>query len=149
MGLREHRNLRQIEECIGQLGTYTVGVEFRNAFWLKDDDRAETLSFLREHNLQLVTVDEPQGFHSSMPLLWEATSSELAVVRLHGKKELATSALRFKYVYSGDEPKAVHRADASAFRQSAKVHVMFNNRYEDKAQRNASRFVELLGHSPA
>jgi uncharacterized protein YecE (DUF72 family) len=30
-------------------------------------------------------LDEPQGFPSSVPAVWEATSPDLAIVRLHGR----------------------------------------------------------------
>src|SRR5437763_344315 len=69
-----------------------------------------TLAFLRENGFALVIVDEPQGFQSSVPQVWEVTNRDLASVRLHGrngetweKKGLKTSAERFNYLYSGDE----------------------------------------------
>src|SRR6266508_75904 len=82
---KNRRNMQHIEECVRLLDDYTLAVEFRNSSWLKEGDRGETLGFLRELNLPIVTVVEPQDFHSSMPLVWEATSPDLAVVRFHGR----------------------------------------------------------------
>ena len=68
------------------------------------------MGFLREHQLVHVVVDEPQGFRSSLPALWEVTSPQLALVRLHGrnkemweKKGLRSAAERFNYLYSEAE----------------------------------------------
>jgi hypothetical protein len=58
-----------------------VAVDFRNTTWLSAAQ--STVSMLREMNVPMVIVDEPQGFSSSMPLLWECTSTDLAVVRRH------------------------------------------------------------------
>ncbi len=117
----------------------------------KKSDRGETLGFLKEFGLPMVTVDEPQGFHSSMPLVWEATSSELAVVRFHGhndemweKKGLKSSAERFNYLYLDEELQKFAEPVKALSRQARQVHAMFNNCYEDKAQRNATRFMELI-----
>ena len=151
---KNRRNLQHIEECVGRLSEYTVAIEFRNASWLKDGDRGETLGFLREHNLPLVTVDEPQGFHSSMPLVWDPSSPDLAVVRFHGrneemwmKKGLATSALRFDYLYSEEELREFVEPMRNLAKQTKRVHTMFNNCYEDKAQRNAMQFMSMLQQS--
>ena len=52
-----------------------------------------------------------QGFTGSVPALWEVTSPELALVRLHGrnadtwqKKGLKSTAERLNYLYSDQEP---------------------------------------------
>jgi hypothetical protein len=42
---------------------------------------------LREWGVPMVIVDEPQGFGSSMPAVFEATSPGLAVDRFHGRNE--------------------------------------------------------------
>ena len=148
---KKRENVTHLEEALGRLDGYTVAVEFRNATWLSDRSRASTVSMLREMNVPMVIVDEPQGFASSMPLTWEATSTELAVVRFHGhndemwtNKGLATSALRFNYLYSEEELKALAGPVEALSRETRQVHAMFNNCYEDKAQRNAMQFREML-----
>jgi uncharacterized protein YecE (DUF72 family) len=106
---------------------------------------------LREMNVPMVIVDEPQGFGTSVPAVWEATSTDLSVVRFHGhnretwnKKGLSSSALRFNYLYSEEELEAFVEPVQHLARQSKQVHAMFNNCYEDKAQVNARQFIERL-----
>ena len=64
-----------------------VAVEFRHRSWLDDANRREVIAFLREQNVPYVIVDEPQGFPNSVPAVWEATSTEMAVVRFHGPED--------------------------------------------------------------
>jgi uncharacterized protein YecE (DUF72 family) len=78
-----------------------VAVEFRHQSWLNENHADDVLAFEREHNLTHVVVDEPQGFVSSIPAVWDVTCQSVAVVRLHGrnrqtwaKKGLSTAAER-------------------------------------------------------
>jgi len=145
-------NVAHLEEGLGRLHDYTVAVEFRNATWLSDRSRASTVSMLRELNVPMVIVDEPQGFPSSMPLVWEATSDELAVVRFHGhnhetwmKKGLASSAERFNYLYTKDQLEGFVEPVQRLAAQTRQVHAMFNNCYRNNAQVNAQQLREQLG----
>lgn len=60
--------------CAERLHGMPVAVEFRNAIWFDEPRRERVLGFLREHQLVHVVVDEPQGFRSSLPAVWEVTS---------------------------------------------------------------------------
>src|SRR2546427_7536782 len=86
-----------------------LAVEFRNATWMSERNRSETLSFLKEHGLTYVSVDEPQGFPSSIPPIAAVTNTELAVVRFPGrhaenwKKPGLTAAEPFDYSSSKKE----------------------------------------------
>lgn len=131
------------------LPDFRLAVEFRNATWLSERNREETLRFLREHDLAYVSVDEPQGFPSSIPPLAVATA-ELAMVRFHGRnaetwsRQTATAAERFKYSYSDEElrewvPKIERLAE-----EADEVQVLMNNCYSDFAVTNAKRLGELL-----
>ena len=84
-----------------------MAVEFCNASWWTERNRDSTLAFERERGLVNVVVDGPQGYGTSVPAVWEVTSPELAIVRMHGrnvdtwaKKGLTTSSQRFNYDYS-------------------------------------------------
>ncbi len=142
---------RHLQECADRLEGCGVAVEFRNTYWLSDRNRRSTLAFLRESGLALVIVDEPQGFRSSVPAVWEVSDPGLAVVRMHGrnaetweKKGLKSAAERFNYRY-GDEELQSFTAPVRELAQKAEdVHVTFNNNYEDYAQRNAATFTRLL-----
>lgn len=128
---------------------YRIAVEFRNATWMSERNREETLRFLRDNDLAYVAVDEPQGFPSSIPPV-AASTSDIAVVRFHGRNaetwrgSTETAAERFNYKYSEEElgewvPKIAQLAG-----ESDEVHVLYNNCYADFAVTNAKRMAELL-----
>jgi uncharacterized protein YecE (DUF72 family) len=127
-----------------------MAVEFRNKTWFEDGSRREVLAFLREQNLALVTVDEPQGAFFSVPPIWESTSPDLAVVRFHGRnaenwtKKNITAAQRFDYLYSERELLEMAPRVGELSERSRQVHAMFNNCYSDKAMTNAQQFLEML-----
>jgi uncharacterized protein YecE (DUF72 family) len=80
-----------------------------------------------------VVADGPQGFFNSVPAIWEATSSELAIVQLHGRnaetynlKGLKSSAERFNYLYSLEELRELGGAIQTLSRQARRTHVLFN-----------------------
>ena len=150
-GVKNRENVAHLLEALGRLDDYQVAVEFRNATWFSERSRSSTVSMLREMDVPMVIVDEPQGFASSSPLLWEATSTDLAVVRFHGhnnemwtRKGLQTSALRFDYLYSQQELEEFVVPVQELATKTKHVHAMFNNCYEDKAQVNARQFREML-----
>ena len=133
-----------------------LAVEFRNATWMSERNREETLELLRKNGLTYVSVDEPQGFPSSIPPVAATTNADLAIVRFHGrnaenwKKPGLTAAERFDYSYSKKEleewlPRINELAD-----QAKEVHLLMNNCYGDKAVNNAAELAELLSRrSPA
>ncbi|HUQ41324.1 MAG TPA: DUF72 domain-containing protein [Candidatus Limnocylindrales bacterium] len=127
----------------------TLAVEFRNRTWMEERNQKETLTFLRDNGLSYVSVDEPQGFPSSIPPVAAATAP-LAIVRFHGrnaenwKKPGLTAAERFDYSYPKPElaewlPK-IRRLEEEA----EEVHLLMNNCYGDKAVRNAADLGALL-----
>jgi uncharacterized protein YecE (DUF72 family) len=148
--MKNSRNLRHLVHCAEQLEGYSLAVEFRNKTWFEEDARREVLAFLREQNLALVTVDEPQGAFFSVPPIWEATSPDLAVVRFHGRnaenwtKKNITAAERFDYLYSERELEELAPRVQELSRGARQVHAMFNNCYADKATTNAQQFLEML-----
>jgi uncharacterized protein YecE (DUF72 family) len=140
-----------LEHCREMLPGWRLAVEFRNKSWFGEKTRERTLAFERERGLAHVVVDEPQGFPSSVPQVWEATSPEIGLVRLHGrnretwaKKGLASAAERFDYLYSAKELEALAPPVRELASRVREVHVLFNNCHGDKAQRNAAQFRELL-----
>jgi uncharacterized protein YecE (DUF72 family) len=147
--MKRRSNLQHIAECAHRLEGITLAVEFRNMTWFKTGDARETVAFLREENLPLVVVDEPQGFGTSIAI-WEATSPDLAVVRFHGRnretwtKKNITAAERFNYLYSDEELEELAKPVKRLASGARRVHALFNNCYEDQAVRNATRFIELL-----
>lgn len=100
-------------------------------------------------------MDEPQGFSSSIPAVWEVTSPKLAIFRLHGrnvatweKKGLTASSERFDYEYEERDLREFVRPGCHLADQAKRVHVVFNNNLRDQGIRGARLFGALLGSSP-
>ncbi len=140
------RNKHYILECKRRAEPLRICVEFRNASWMSEDARAETLDFLASYAIPYVCVDMPQGHPSSIPPVTAATAS-LAVVRFHGhsdKWESRDIYERFGYLYSEAElaewvPRVRRLAE-----DVDTVHVLLNNCYRDYAQVNARQLADLL-----
>jgi uncharacterized protein YecE (DUF72 family) len=145
-------NLAHIAHGAQVLDGYQIAIEFRNRTWFEDKHRAEVLAFEREHNLAHVVVDEPQGFSSSIPAVWEVTSPDLAIFRLHGrneatwdKKGLTASSERFDYEYQEPELQDFLQPVHHLAERARRVHVVFNNNLRDQRIRGARLFSTLLG----
>ena len=85
--------------------------------------------------------------------MWEATSPELAIVRMHGrntatweKKGLAASSDRFNYDYPDEELKEIAERIVMLSRAVPVVHAVLNNNYRTRGQgqRNARTLAALL-----
>jgi uncharacterized protein YecE (DUF72 family) len=142
-------NKRYILECQERCRAHDVRicVEFRNKTWLSDDNRDETLDFLRSYSVPYVCVDMPQGHASSVPPVVAATASDLAVVRFHGhsdKWESRDIYERFGYLYSEDELKEWAPKVRELGEQAAETHVLLNNCYRNYAQLNARQLADLI-----
>ncbi|MGH8310326.1 MAG: DUF72 domain-containing protein [Steroidobacteraceae bacterium] len=143
--------LDHIRACAERLPGYRMAVEFRHRSWFDDAHRDRTLAFEHEHGLAHVVADEPQGFANSIPAVWEATRSDVAIVRLHGRNaetwtmtDAPDSSYRFNYDYSPEELAGIAADVRRLARKAERVHVVFNNNYEDQGQRNARSFMERL-----
>src|SRR5258708_21537399 len=80
-----HQNKDEILHARERLPDDRLAVEFRNETWMSERNRAETLKFLAEPDLTYVSVDEPQGFDSSVPPLAATKSNRLALVQFHAR----------------------------------------------------------------
>ncbi|MDI3291319.1 DUF72 domain-containing protein [Polyangium sp. 15x6] len=133
---------------------HRIAIEFRNAGWLGERHRDETLAFLREQGLVYTCVDEPQGFASSVPPIAEATA-EVALVRFHGRnvetweKKSASAAERFAYEYEKAELASWVPKIVGLSRQTREVHVVMNNCYRDWSVRSAVDLTEMLRRAGA
>jgi uncharacterized protein YecE (DUF72 family) len=140
------RNKHYILECKRRCEPHRMCVEFRNATWMAEENRAETIDFLTSYAVPYTVVDMPQGYRSSVPPVVEATS-DLSVVRFHGHSDKWQSKdiyERFGYLYNEGElrewaPKVEQLAE-----KASEVHVLLNNCYRDYAQRNARQLADLL-----
>jgi uncharacterized protein YecE (DUF72 family) len=142
-------NKQYLMEVAARCRPKPVAIELRHASWFAGDNQAETIGFLRKHQLPYVCVDMPQGYKSSIPPVLVATA-DLAVVRFHGHSENWNSNdihEKFGYLYSQEElaewaPKLRGLAE-----QTKQTHVLLNNCRGDYAQRNAAQLIDLLQDS--
>jgi uncharacterized protein YecE (DUF72 family) len=151
--LANKASLAHIEECVERMDGFRLAVEFRNATWFYERSRERTFAFEREHGIAHVVVDEPQGFASSIPSVWEVTSPEVAIVRLHGrnrdtweKKGLAAASDRFNYLYSEEELAELAAPIKSLSEKARSVHVLLNTNHQDQGQVNARRLTKALAN---
>ena len=142
---REH-----VAECVRRLSNYTLSAEFRHQTWFSDVHREHTLRFERALNLVHTVVDAPRGFANSVAAHWEVTHSGVALVRLHGRNAATwttrsnVASDRFNYDYSDSELATLATSISELAARVGRVHVIFNNNYEDQGQRNASTLSRLL-----
>ena len=143
-------NREYLDTLPQRLPDYQLAVEFRHGSWLEGDSAPKTLKQLEALGLAYVSVDEPQGFSSSVPPVL-AVTADLAVLRMHGhnadnwERKGITAAERFKYLYSDDELEQWAPKVAELSEQARETHVVFNNCYADYGVRNARQLGELLG----
>jgi uncharacterized protein YecE (DUF72 family) len=143
----EHRV--QLEALRERLPDYGVCVELRSPRWVASErDRDRTLGLLRDHHLTYVCVDAPPV--SELPRLLELTTSDLFVMRFHGRADdtwkgrTRTAAERFRYLYSHDELEKLANDAAEIAGQARESHLLMNNCYRDYGVRNAAQLRELL-----
>lgn len=145
---RDH--LEHVDVCAQWMKGDLIAIEFRNQSWFNERHREATLDFERSRGLVHVVTDAPQGFSSSIPLVWAVTNRKLALVRLHGRnadtwqKAARTAAERFDYLYTDDELGEFIEPVRKMASAGEVVHVLFNNCREDNAQRNASTFAKMV-----
>ena len=151
--LANKASLGHIEQCVQRMDGFRLAVEFRNETWFYERSRERTFAFEREHGIAHVVVDEPQGFKSSIPSVWEVTSPDIAVVRLHGrnretweKKGLAAASDRFNYLYPQEELDELAAPIKSLSEKARGVHVLLNTNYQDQGQVNARRLSNILAN---
>jgi uncharacterized protein YecE (DUF72 family) len=143
------RNKEYILEAKRRCEPMRICVEFRNRTWMSEDNQAETLDFLTKYAVPYVSVDMPQGYPTSIPPVFTATS-DLAVVRLHGHSDKWTSKNiyeRFGYLYNDDELRELTPKVRTLAENAETTHVLFNNCYQDYAQRNAAQLAALLAET--
>jgi uncharacterized protein YecE (DUF72 family) len=142
-------NRAYLAELPRRLPGETLAVEFRGGGWMEADRAGRTLALLEHLGLAYVSVDEPQGFPNSTPPLAAATN-ELAYVRFHGRnagtwrERTAAASDRFNYLYADGELAEWAPRIRELAERAAKVHVLFNNNYEDVGIRNARQMALLL-----
>lgn len=141
-----------VEHCADVMEGFTLAAEFRHKSWFSEKSRDATLAMERDRGLVNVVVDEPNTATNSIPAVWEITNPDLALVRLHGRnhetwniKEATAASSRFNYDYSDEELGELAEHIREVSKRVAKIHVVFNNNFEDQGQRNAKSLAVILG----
>jgi len=122
-------------------------VELRSPKWYEPKELERTLELMRGLGLAWVIVDAPRS--SGLPSVLE-TTSDLAVVRFHGRNDStwraqsATAAERFRYLYSEGELSQWATKALQVARTASSVHLLMNNCYQDYGVRNAAQLAGLL-----
>ena len=133
-----------------RLAGLPIAIEFRHRSWLSGRMAARTPEFLSEHDIPMVIVDAPPGMRSSLPATPVVTSSRLAIVRLHGRREETWEGRnevvseRYRYLYDESELAEWVQPVLDVSAQVAETHVIFNNCYGNYAPTNAIEFSALL-----
>jgi uncharacterized protein YecE (DUF72 family) len=139
------------ERMAGQLAC----AEFRHRSWFAGEQAAATLQMLRELGLAHTVVDAPQGTANTVPTVWEATDSRLALLRLHGRNTATwnvpgpAASDRFNYLYTQTELVAFVSPLRRLAQQVGKVHVVFNTNFEDQGPVGARLMARLLAEQQA
>ncbi len=148
--LPSSRSLSYVEQVQERMYGFQIAVEFRKIEWLDARHRDGTLAFLRTRDIPYVDVDTPQGHDTSMPALHEVTSSQLAVIRFHGRNHQnwdirgAPPNVRFRYDYPDAELQEWVPRIKEMERSAKEVHAIMNNNYSNYSVKNARRLEELL-----
>lgn len=142
--------VREILDARERLEGLSCAVELRNRRWFDGRIAGRTLDVLTEHRLPYVIVDAPQGMESSVPPILAATSPELAVIRLHGRRTDqwerpgATVVEKYRYLYDDAQLREWAPRVMEVARAVGEVHVVFNNCYGNYATTNALEMTRLL-----
>src|SRR6266581_2709502 len=148
--LPSSRSLAYIEQCQERMFGFQMAVELRRPEWMDARHRDGTLAFLRTRDIPYVAVDVPQGHPTSMPPMFDVTSTSLAVVRFHGRNHEtwdlkgAPPNLRFRYEYSDQELAEWVPRIKEMERSAKQVHALMNNNYSNYSVKNAKQLEKLL-----
>jgi uncharacterized protein YecE (DUF72 family) len=149
--LRNRAGHAHVAHCVEMMREYTVSVEFRHRTWFDDAHLGQTLAFERELNVVHTVIDGPQGFHNSVPPVWESTHIDFALVRLHGRnhetwniKGATVASERFDYDYPDAELEDIAARVERLAPETFTTHVVMNNNNEDQGQRNAATLMRIL-----
>jgi uncharacterized protein YecE (DUF72 family) len=149
--LRNRDGHAHVRHCVETMKDYTVSVEFRNRTWFDEAHLGSTLAFERELNVVHTVIDGPQGFHNSVPPVWESTHMQYSLVRLHGRnsetwniKGATSAAERFNYDYPDPQLADIAAKVERLAPETFTTHVIMNNNWEDQGQRNAASLMRIL-----
>ncbi|MGW0364601.1 DUF72 domain-containing protein [Streptomyces sp. NPDC002990] len=135
-----------------RISRWPMAVEFRHPGWWHEDRRERTAALLRDLDATAVAVDTAQGLPTSMPPVTPVTSSELGIVRFHGRSAAwgtGSKEDRFRHAYTREELRGWLPRLRSLADRVDQLHVLFNNCCGDAAVSAAETLSGLLGPDEA
>ncbi|WP_416826784.1 DUF72 domain-containing protein [Ectobacillus polymachus] len=127
-------------------------IEFRNETWFMPEYMQQTLSYLKHAKWMHTICDEPQTETGSIPIVLEATHSDVTLIRLHGRNVHGWlrgnrenwRAVRCLYRYSEEQLKDWAAHIENLQKHSKEIVVLFNNNSGGDAADNAKQLMRLL-----
>lgn len=147
------KNIAYLKQVRKWMGTLPVAIEFRHRSWYSDQNKKNTLAFLRDHFFIHVVVDQPQTPSNSVPTILEASNKKLTLYRLHGQNysgwlnasdDENWRKNRTLHDYTTDELIVIKENTLTLKKQSNEVSVIFNNNSGGHAAKNAKELQDLL-----
>ncbi len=127
-----------------------VAVEFRHRSWGAPEVWERVTDLLAEARLTYCCVDEPQIGSGTMPPLLATTTSELAMIRLHGRnaqtwyRRVERTGQRFDYFYPPAELEDIGRRVERLAASAREVHVSVNTNRVNQGPVNALALASIL-----
>lgn len=143
------QNVEYLRKLRLRFKEFPMAIEFRSGTWYNESVRQDMIEFMKQYHYTLVTVDEPQVAHHSVPFLPKVTTEDYAYLRLHGRNK------RYWTEKSGDwrKKRTLYRYSdielnelAKAIKQieAEKTVVVFNNNSGGDAGENALTLKNML-----
>ncbi|NWK70654.1 DUF72 domain-containing protein [Bacillus paramycoides] len=130
---------------------FPCAIEFRNQTWFYPEMRDKTLQFLEREKWIHTICDEPQAGIGSVPLILEATNSDMALIRFHGRnvhgwldKGENWRAVRCLYRYNNNELEEWVERLEQLKKKARDIYVLFNNNSGGDAADNAKQLMEMM-----
>ncbi|MED1114421.1 DUF72 domain-containing protein [Bacillus paramycoides] len=130
---------------------FPCAIEFRNQTWFYPEMRDKTLQFLEREKWIHTICDEPQAGIGSVPLILEATNSDMTLIRFHGRnvhgwldKGENWRAVRCLYRYNNNELEEWVERLEQLKKKAKDIYVLFNNNSGGDAADNAKQLMEMM-----
>ncbi|KMN46432.1 DUF72 domain-containing protein [Bacillus paramycoides] len=130
---------------------FPCAIEFRNQTWFYPEMKDKTLQFLEREKWIHTICDEPQAGIGSVPLILEATNSDMALIRFHGRnvhgwldKGENWRAVRCLYRYNNNELEEWVERLEQLKKKAKDIYVLFNNNSGGDAADNAKQLMEMM-----
>lgn len=140
-----------IDDARERLGDVAGAVELRNHRWFASESRTKrVLDFLRDRGLAFVMVDGPPGLESSVPRVVAATSPDVAVVRMHGRRadlwerRGVPTVERYRYLYDDQQLDEWTAPIIDVAKETKRVHVLMNNCHGNYGTTNAAEIGAMM-----